>query len=557
MIRCVTYSRLSTQGQVEGVEYSSIEAQTESCKAYIKSQAINGWKHIDSYSDISTGGDLVRPGLQQLLEDAKKGKFDVVVCTRIDRLSRSIKDFLELNEIFERHNIKFVCTTQDFNTTTAAGRMFLKILVSFGEYERELISERTKIKMRAQAEKGFWHGGAVNFGFDKNKLGKGIVVNEKEAKVVKLIFNEYVKTESTSKVAEKINRLGHRTKLRKLNSGRTIGGKKFTRSYIAELLQNPIYIGKIRYRGDIYDSNIPPLIDESLFNQVQNIIRNNREPRNTPNRNKYNFLLKGLVRCSECGSVMTPTPAKSGDFLYYRCTAVNHTTKEACKIKSAPAKELENAVIYKIKQLSQNDTELREVIEKANREFVESSTSLLKEKSKYESNLKSLNKSIRQFLNTIEKGSVQIKFIEDELKELDRKKIFYEDRIEEIKKQVEYYRNNLIDFNKMKENLSFIAGSIDEFEPKLKKNILRLFIEGVTFYTEKIRISLRDLTSTGLSFSAESNRWFDKIQQWLPSVVSERTPLEFYIIPKYYHIFDKGLRRGRKIDFSKTIFQVV
>jgi site-specific DNA recombinase len=115
-------------------------------------------------------------------------------------------------------------------------------------------------------------------------------------------------------VAEKINRLGHRTKLRKLSSGRTIGGKKFTRSYIAELLQNPIYIGKIRYRGSVYDSNIPPLIDESLFNQVQNIIRNNREPRNTPNRNKYNFLLKGLVRCSECGSIMTPTPAKSGNF---------------------------------------------------------------------------------------------------------------------------------------------------------------------------------------------------------------------------------------------------
>jgi len=215
--------------------------------------------------------------------------------------------------------------------------------------------------------------------------------------------------------------------------------------------------------------------------------------------------------------------SKEREFLYYRCTAVNHTTKEACKIKSAPAKELENAVIYKIKQLSQNDTELREAIEKANREYVESSTSLLKEKSKYESNLKSLNKSIRQFLNTIEKENVQIKFIEDELKELDRKKIFYEDKIEEIKKQVEHYRNNLIDFNKMKENLSFIAEGIDAFEPKLKKNILRLFIERVTFYKEKIRISLRDLTSTGLSFGAEPNLWFDKIQQWLPLLDQFRT----------------------------------
>ena len=136
-------------------------------------------------------------------------------------------------------------------------------------------------------------------------------------------------------------------------------------------------------------------------------------------------------------------------------------------------------------------------------------------------------------MNTIEKGNVQIKFIEDELKELDRKKIFYEDKIEEIKKQVEHYRNNLIDFNKMKENLSFIGESIDAFEPKLKKNILRLFIEQVMYYKEKIRISLRDLTSTGLSFSADSNPWFDKIQQWLPNWIIDRTfTCVFFFEPK-------------------------
>ena len=134
---------------------------------------------------------------------------------------------------------------------------------------------------------------------------------------------------------------------------------------------------------------------------------------------------------------------------------------------------------------------------------------------------------------------MQIKFIEDELKELDRKKIFYENKIEEIKKQVEYYRNNLIDFNKMKENLSFIARSIDTFEPKVKKNILRLFIEHVLYYKEKIRISLRDLTSTGLSFSAESSLWFDKIQQWLPIADRIETKID---VELYYkrNIGDKG-----------------
>src|SRR5881392_2617866 len=189
VVRCAIYTRKSTE---EGLaqDFNTLQAQREAAEAYILSQKQNGWQTLaDSYDDGGfSGASLDRPALQQLLADIQARKVDCVVVYKVDRLSRSLLDFARLLSLFEKRRVSFVSVTQEFNTSTSMGRLTLNVLLSFAQFEREIIGERTRDKLSAARRKGKWVGGTPVLGYDVDPAGGRLIVNELEAQRVREIF---------------------------------------------------------------------------------------------------------------------------------------------------------------------------------------------------------------------------------------------------------------------------------------------------------------------------------------------------------------------------------
>src|SRR5947207_6115856 len=237
--------------------------------SYIKSQAHEGWRLIPGrYDDGAfSGASLDRPALQRLLADVGAGKVDIVLVYKVDRLTRSLADFAKLIELFDVHGVSFVSVTQSFNTSSSMGRLTLNVLLSFAQFERELIGERVRDKIAASKRKGLWVGGPVPLGYAA--VDKKILVVPAEAAAVRTIFARYLELGSVRLLAQDLDRREIRSKPRRLSNGRTIGGERFGVGALAHLLKNRFYIGEVVYRGEVHGGEQAPIVDRALFPAAQ------------------------------------------------------------------------------------------------------------------------------------------------------------------------------------------------------------------------------------------------------------------------------------------------
>jgi len=292
--RCAIYTRKSHE---EGLDqaFNSLDAQRESCEAYILSQAGLGWELIDrSYDDGGiSGGHMERDGLQHLLTDIKAGQVDVVVVYKVDRLTRSIIDFGKLVEAFDEHEVSFVSVTQAFNTTNSMGRLTLNVLLSFAQFEREVTAERIRDKIASSKKKGMWMGARVPFGYRNED--KQLIIYPNEANSVKLMFDLYLEHENIREVKEALDRQCIQTRQRTSKSGRVTGGEPFSRGNISSILTNPIYAGKIRHKDKVYKGNHEAIISLEQWEQVQSLIAERQVKRTTKRQSSSPALLKGLL----------------------------------------------------------------------------------------------------------------------------------------------------------------------------------------------------------------------------------------------------------------------
>ena len=249
--RCAIYTRKSTEYNLE-LAFNSLDAQREACEAYIKSQAHEGWRLIPGRYDDGglSGASLERPALQTLLCDVRARRIDIVLVYKVDRLTRSLADFAKLIELFDAHGVSFVSVTQSFNTSSSMGRLTLNVLLSFAQFERELIGERVRDKIAASKRKGLWVGGPVPLGYAA--VDKKIVVAPAEAAAVRTIFARYLELGSIRVLVDDLTRRDIRSKARKLSNGRSIGGSPFGVGALAYLLKNRFYIGEVVYRGEAH-----------------------------------------------------------------------------------------------------------------------------------------------------------------------------------------------------------------------------------------------------------------------------------------------------------------
>jgi site-specific DNA recombinase len=367
-IRCAIYTRKSHEDGLEQ-EYNSLDAQRDAGINYINSQRHEGWIALPmKYDDGGfSGGTMDRPAIKKLMEDIKDGLIDVVVVYKIDRLSRSIADFLKLIEFFEENSVTFVSVTQSFNTQNSMGKLMLNILLSFAQFEREVTGERIRDKIAASKKKGMWMGGSVPLGYDI--VDRKLVINPDEAEIVKFIFEEYYRTCSLLKVTDAANKLGHRTKVRIKKDGTKSGGDKIARLSIYNILNNHIYIGKIHHKGEYYQGEHKPIISEELWNNVHKHIKvNSSERKKLPIKTKMTALLKGIIFDTQ-GYALTPSFSKKKDkiYKYYVNTKAIKDGYENCDIRLFPAEELENFIVGKIRQFVTTPDIINKVYQQAKR----------------------------------------------------------------------------------------------------------------------------------------------------------------------------------------------
>jgi site-specific DNA recombinase len=342
--RCAIYTRKSTEHNLD-LEFNSLDAQREACEAYIKSQAHEGWRLIpDRYDDGGlSGASLDRPALQDLLADVRAGKVTVVVVYKVDRLTRSLADFAKLVELFDQYGVSFVSITQSFNTTSSMGRLTLNVLLSFAQFEREVIGERVRDKIAASKRKGLWVGGPVPLGY--RCLDKKLEIVPEEAETVRTIFSLYLELGSMGALIAELDRRGIRTKVNGRRDGRQSGGIRFGVGPLAHLLKNRFYTGEVTYRGEVHRGEHEPILSRDLFEAVQEKLAANAIARQVRLRGSAALLTGRLF--DDRGNCMSPTHAnkKGARYRYYVSQALLQNRKaEAGSIARVPAPETEKLV---------------------------------------------------------------------------------------------------------------------------------------------------------------------------------------------------------------------
>ena len=358
-LRCAVYTRKSSEEGLD-MEFNSLDAQRESCEAYIASQRAEGWVCMrERYDDGGfSGGTLDRPGLKTLLEDVEAGLVDVIVVYKIDRLSRSLMDFAKLVEAFDRNNVTFVSVTQAFNTTTSMGRLTLNILLSFAQFEREVTGERIRDKFAASRAKGMWMGGFVPWGYDV--IDRKLVVNEAEAAQVRAVFQRFTELGSATLLTRELVAKDVRSKR----------GKPIDKGFLYKLFRNRLYLGEAVHKGTSYPGEHQGIIDQQLWDAVHAILQESPRQRAANTRAKTPAMLKGLIFTTS-GVAMTPTMTKKGSRLYRYYTSMDAIRNRAGEGRDGyvrlNAGMVENAVVQHIRALLRTPEVVARAVEAARR----------------------------------------------------------------------------------------------------------------------------------------------------------------------------------------------
>lgn len=509
-VRCAIYTRKSTDDGLDQ-DFNSLDAQRESAEAFVRSQQHEGWTVVpDRYDDGGfTGGNMERPALKRLMADVQAGKVDCILVYKIDRLSRSLIDFTRIIEILERNNATFVSVTQQFNSTNSMGRLTLNILLSFAQFEREVIAERTRDKMSAARRKGKWVGGMPVLGYDVDQRGRRLVVNEGEASRVKGIFDLYLKERSLLPIVQELARRGWTTKEWITKEGNPRGGTPLNKTNLYRLLTNVIYVGKVDYKGEIYEGEHEAIVADEVFSRVRALLRENRRNGGCEVRNRYGALLKGLLYCGTCKASMihSYTSQSSKRYRYYVCSHAQKSGWQTCPVKSVPANEIEQFVVDSIRNIGRDDALAAEVLRQAQSQNLQAIESFQQEHRFLERELRNLNSEVRRLVKTADEQTGSTKTarladLQDQIRET-------EQRATEVREELRKAQGEHIDQEKMAKALSLFDPVWDALLPKERVRVMQLLVERVNYNGEsrKVSVSFRSAGIHTLASEAEKARY--------------------------------------------------
>lgn len=440
--------------------FNSLDSQRAAIESYVQSQAGLGWTAIPTrYDDGGFSGSTIdRPGFQALLRDIEDGRVDIVAVYKIDRLSRSLSDFAKLIDLFEQHDVTFVSVTQQFSTANSMGRLTLNILMSFAEFEREVIGERIRDKVRASRRRGAWTGGRPVLGYDV--VDKKLAINEDEAAQVRQTFELYLACTSLREVVDELNHRAWRNKSYIGKRGQQVIGKPFTKTRLHGLLTNVLYCGQIRCQDEVVDGQHERIVPDALWDAVQEQLSSNGHKGGSDSRNKTGALLRGLVRCGRCDSVMvhTFTTRDERRYRYYSCSMAHNSGVETCPGSRVAAGKFEQFIAGQIRVIGTDEVVLTKTIAAATKLQAERREHIVTEQRR-------LNRQLRYELS-------------DEDREL------FERRLNELNNESAALEHGSLDSDMLRTALASFEPVWDELFPAEQERILRLLIERITYHPD-------------------------------------------------------------------------
>jgi site-specific DNA recombinase len=500
--RCAAYVRQSVTEDHDKA-FTSLDAQLEAIEAYVQSQRHEGWVLLpDRYADPGlSGGTMERPGLRRLLDDVGAGKIDAIVTYRLDRLSRSLLDFSQILARLKAHDVSCVSVSEAFDTGTPTGRLHMNMLMTFAEYERELIKQRTSDKMRAARRRGKWTGGIAVLGYDVAPEGGRLVINAAEAERLRSIFGLYADLQSLSATVRNLRNRGWRMKSWTTRRGELHGGAAFTKSSLSALLRNPLLIGKVRCGDEIVDGEHEAIVPADLWERVQARLRANDAGGGAASKNKHGALLTGLIWCGACGCRMTHTYTKKGNklFRYYVCLRASKEGWHVCPTRSLPAGEVERFVVDRIRGIGRDPALVAETLGQARAQLQER----VREK---ENDRRLLERELRQHQDDITRvlAGRNGRRRPRQLAEAEERVQAVEERLREVTAEIEALKSRQIDEADLTAALAKFDPVWDALTPREQARAIELLVERVSYdgRTEEIEITFRP---TGIRALAEEN----------------------------------------------------
>lgn len=495
--RVAIYARVSTEEQAK--EGFSIAAQLQTLRQYAQ---IYNWEVIDEYVDEGISGKSVkgRPEMKRLIKDVEKEKFDAVLVWKISRLSRNMLDTLMILDKFEKYNVKFISYSENFDTSSPIGRLVLQIMASIAEMERNTLSENVKLGMKQRALEGEWNGGTV-FGYDT--VEKKLIINQKEAEIVKLIFEMYAGGKGLKAIANYLNKAGHRTKK----------GRYFSINGIATILDNVIYNGKISWlKVENWDTkrrkgkNPNPIIVEGkheaiISDELWNVVQARRKSKSFKQRQSNEpFLISQLLRCPDCGQGMVPSittyTRKDGTkrkHRYYVCSDFHNKGSAACKANSIKAYEAEDTVIKRIQQFCSNKKKLYKTLTEISSTSAHAIKRLNIELEEIEKQLKVIEQLQAKYMEAFEKNTLPIDILQERLQKVSDDKRGFEQRKNEVIMQLGSIDSKVIQPDLIEKLLKKFLSVYKKTTRENQKQLLLLLIDNITIKQDDKSRSIKNI----------------------------------------------------------------
>jgi site-specific DNA recombinase len=465
--KCALYGRVSTVRQAL-IQDGGLDTQFDLMERFVQFETAKGeaaWTVVGRYrEEACSGKNLERPEFRRLMRDIEAGTVDTVIVQKIDRITRSLKDFFILWEHFETHGVQFISLHEKFDTTSAVGRAMLKLILVFAELEREQTAERTLATMEHRARQGLRNGGRI-LGYNLDPNEKGVLkVNEVEARVARdHFFSKFLELGSAGKVVRHLKAQGIREPAYTSRRGQQRGGGNFTKPKVIRLLSNPAYVGKIGWKGSTFPARHPAIISQELFDEVQRLLERNREKKgNGREQRAHVFLLQGLIRCGRCGAFMTPKTSigRGGKpHFYYQCTRNAHSAATECSARYVPAVAAEEHVLAELRKWSMSAEEIDRVVQQANAQQDEQLARSEQELGELQRRLMQVKERTAPLLTALESGAA-FASIKERLAALEGERTTLEQELARTQHQTEQMRQRVL-------STEILAGSYRDFPAML------------------------------------------------------------------------------------------
>ena len=475
--RVAIYTR---QSVADDLEFGSLQAQREAAECYVKAQASLGWVVLpERYDDHGfSGGTIERPAFRRLLKDVEDGKVDIVAVHRLDRLSRSIGDFVRVMELLAERGVSFVAATQAFDTGTSLGRMTVNLLATFAAYERDLIRERTHEKMAATRRKGMWTGGPVPLGY--SLVDRKLVVNEPEAERVREIYAYFLEHRSIMATVEELNRRGWTTK----------SNKPWDTSAVRRLLRSAVYSGQVEYQGELYPGAHQAIVAPETWSAACDALRDSIERHRAQSTSPA--LLGDVLRCGVCGSRMLRhfSQKRGRRFQSYVCARYTKRGAASCPGSRVPLATIEAFVVEKVRGIGRDPSLVAATIAAAERDVAARGPQLVEDLRKLGLEERRMTTERANLLNAVSQGGADIPSLVARLKDVDTAISNVQERVSTLRAEIDGLENHVIDEQDLRAALESFTPIWNELFPKERARILQLLVERIEFHGAKNEVTI-------------------------------------------------------------------